>query len=146
MQDPIIVIWLIIEAQTEQGRLGTHFFSQIFLRSCVEYGKDIDLEEHIINALKFWVRLAPDQDVHFLYARSNFSALKFSKSIFSTNASQLWTPTLEVNTNKKIAKGPQTTGRTDGHMGGQIYYTTAQGTYPPWLVAACSARNYGPRE
>ena len=29
------------------------------------------------------------------------------------NASRSWTPTLEMNTKTKIAKGPRTTGRTD---------------------------------
>ena len=35
------------------------------------------------------------------------------------NAFQRWTPTLEINTNTKIAKCPRTTGRTDGRK----YYT-----------------------
>ena len=29
------------------------------------------------------------------------------------NASRRWNPTLEINTNTKLSKGPQTTGRTD---------------------------------
>ena len=38
-------------------------------------------------------------------------------------AARRWTPTLGVNTNTKIAKGPWTTGR----MGGLTYYTATQG-------------------
>ena len=34
--------------------------------------------------------------------------------------------TLEINKNTKIAKGPRTTGRTDG----RTYYTTTQGILP----------------
>ena len=54
MQNPIIVIWLFTEAQTGRGRLDAHFsFINFILISYVEDGNNIDLEEHIINALKF---------------------------------------------------------------------------------------------
>ena len=39
------------------------------------------------------------------------------------NASRRWTPTLEMNTNTRIAKNPWTTRRMDG----RTYYTATQG-------------------
>ena len=39
------------------------------------------------------------------------------------NPLQHYTPTLEINTNKQIAKVQNTTGQTDG----RTYYTTTQG-------------------
>ena len=54
------------------------------------------------------------------------------------NASQLWTPTLEINSNTKTEKGPRKTGRTD-----ILYFHS--GALNPWPAAACAARNYGLR-
>ena len=45
----------------------------------------------------------------------------------SINASRRWTLTREMNKNTIIAKGPRTTGRTDG----RTYYSATQGILPP---------------
>ena len=51
---PIITDWIFTEAQTGRGRLDTHFsFVNIVLKSFVEDGNNIDLEEDIFNALSF---------------------------------------------------------------------------------------------
>ena len=58
------------------------------------------------------------------------------------NESQRWTPTLEINTNTEIEKGPRTTRYTNRQT--EILYCHS-GNFTPWPVAACPARNYGPR-
>ena len=51
---PIITDWIFTEAQTGRGRLDTHFsFVNIVLKSFVEDGNNIDLEEDIFKALCF---------------------------------------------------------------------------------------------
>ena len=45
---------MITEAQTSRGRLDTHFFYfNLILKSFVEDGNDVTLEEHILDAMKF---------------------------------------------------------------------------------------------
>ena len=54
VKNPIIVRRLFVEAQTRRGRLDIHLLFIYFISiSCVEYGNNIDLEEHIINDFKF---------------------------------------------------------------------------------------------
>ena len=50
---------------------------------------------------------------HIIFIEPNWGPLESSVEI---NASRHWTPTLKINTNKKTAKGPRTTGRMNGHI------------------------------
>ena len=56
------------------------------------------------------------------------------------NASQWWTPKLEINTNKKSTKGPGTIGQTNRRT--DILYCH-RGYLNPWPADACAAHNYG---
>ena len=62
----------------------------------------------------------------------------FSVYLKPINLLRRWNPTMEINTNTKIAKGPWTTRQTD------ILYCHS-GALSPWPAAACTVRNYGPR-
>ena len=49
-----IAKWIYTEAQTGRGRLDTHFsYINIMLKSYVEDGHNIDLEEDIVKALSY---------------------------------------------------------------------------------------------
>ena len=51
---PTISKWIYTEAQTGRGRLDTHFsYVNLIMKSFVEDGNDIVLEEHILRALSF---------------------------------------------------------------------------------------------
>ena len=63
-----------------------------------------------------------DTDRHIISSEPHWGTKDPSVGI---NALRHWTPTLEINTNKKTAKGPRKTGRTYG----QIYYTATQGIW-----------------
>ena len=48
------VKWIYTEAQTGRGRLDNHFsYINIMLKSYIEEGHNIDLEEDIVNALSY---------------------------------------------------------------------------------------------
>ena len=63
----------------------------------------------------------------------NWTPLGSSRPQWGINAPQLWTPTLEMNTNAKIAKVPWTTKWADGRTDEQRYYTATQGIWPRGL-------------
>ena len=85
-----------------------------------------------------------ETDIHISSTGPHYGPLDPSVGI---NASQRCTPTLEINTNKKIVKGPRTNGRTDVRTDGQTYYTTVYIILrKPWPASACAARNCGPGE
>ena len=50
----IISKWIYNEAQTGRGRLDTHFlYVSVWLKSFLEDGNDMILEDHIVDALMF---------------------------------------------------------------------------------------------
>ena len=56
---PNISKWIFTEAQTGRGRLDTHFsYINLVLKSYVEDGNDVVLEDHILEALSFRGRIA----------------------------------------------------------------------------------------
>ena len=51
---PIVTRWIFTEAQTGRGRLDTHFsYLNLILKSFVEDGNDVVLEEHILEEISF---------------------------------------------------------------------------------------------
>eukprot|EP00559_Dactyliosolen_fragilissimus_P007958 CAMPEP_0184871406 /NCGR_PEP_ID=MMETSP0580-20130426/40701_1 /TAXON_ID=1118495 /ORGANISM="Dactyliosolen fragilissimus" /LENGTH=1005 /DNA_ID=CAMNT_0027374063 /DNA_START=1121 /DNA_END=4139 /DNA_ORIENTATION=- len=51
---PLVTRWIFTEAQTGRGRLDTHFsYLNLILKSYVEDGNDVMLEEHILEAMSF---------------------------------------------------------------------------------------------
>lgn len=51
---PVISRWIYTEAQTGCGRLDTHFsFVNVVLKSFVQDGNDVVLEDDIVNVMSF---------------------------------------------------------------------------------------------
>ena len=71
--------------------------------------------------------------------RQLLHVVRFGSHGNQTNALRRWTPTLEINTDKKTGKSPRTTGWT------YILYCHPR-DLSPWPVAAYTEHNYGPHK
>ena len=76
----------------------------------------------------------------------DIGAYEYVKVRSAINAPRRWTPTLEMDTNTKIVKGPWMTGQTDGQTDGwtDILYCHS-GDLILWPAVACATHNYGTR-
>ena len=71
-----------------------------------------------VNTKKTQINEMKKQEKEQIIISGNQQVVRYVRcqpTIYSINALRRWTPTLEINTNTKTAKGLRTTGQTDGH-------------------------------